>query len=436
MERDFVAQQEVSRDEYEEAAQALQLPLQEMELPDVKMILLIEPEHKAQVDRHFNALKTAIKYYGLWYGPYPYETITMVDPPFRTGSGGMEYPTLFTAGTSILKSQKVLSPEAVIIHEFGHSYWYGLCANNEFEEAWLDEGINTYSEGKVKAAAYGRKALSIPFNGIPLIWFFKFPQFYDYELDRALALHVVELDPITTDSWRFFDRISYGLNVYQRASLCLYTLERLVGSDAMLRILRTFQMRFRYGHPHTQDFIQVVNEVTGKNMDWYFEELFFSTLNFDYGIDSLRSREKKEHVRGVFDRDSQKVEFTKKKIAQMERQEEESGEEKLYLTEVKVRRFGEARISGSSSLEVEVMFEDGSKEVRSWRGQERWKIFNFIKPVKAKYAQIDPDRIWLVDSNLSNNSLKREPTKKGILRLTTQILFLIQNYLHSVASIG
>jgi hypothetical protein len=34
------------------------------------------------------------------------------------------------------------------IHEFGHQYWYGMVATNEFEEPWMDEGINSYSESK------------------------------------------------------------------------------------------------------------------------------------------------------------------------------------------------------------------------------------------------------------------------------------------------
>ncbi|MEA2006172.1 MAG: M1 family metallopeptidase, partial [Acidobacteriota bacterium] len=204
IERDFIADEEITNKEYQEVARMLQLPLDKVKLPDVKMILLINPEHKDQIERHFNALKAALKYYGLWYGPYPYETVTMVDPPFRTRSGGMEYPTLFTAGTSVLTSKDVLSPEGVIIHEFGHGYWYGLCANNEFEEAWLDEGINTYSTGKVIAKAYGQGTVPSYFNRIPMNWFFKFPKYYDYELDRTLGIHVVELDPITIYSWKFF----------------------------------------------------------------------------------------------------------------------------------------------------------------------------------------------------------------------------------------
>ena len=436
VERDFVADEEVSQEEYEEIARMLRLPLKEVKLPDVRMILLIEPEHEGQINRHFKALRMAIKYYGLWYGPYPYETVTMVDPPFRTRSGGMEYPTFFTAGTRVLTSKTILSPEGVIIHEFGHGYWYGLCANNEFEEAWLDEGINTYSTGKVTAKAYGLGALPMSFKRIPLSWFFKLPEYYDYELERAAAINVVELDPITTFSWKFYDLGSYGLNVYMRASTCLVTLERLVGEEMMLRILRTFQMRFRYKHPVTQDFIDVVNEVTGKDFNWFFEELFFKTLDFDYGISFLASKERKKYVRGAFDIDGRREEITSKKIKKMEKKEKKSDDKKFYITEVKVRRFGEARIRGDTFMKIKVVFEDGSEEVINWKGQERWKKFTFEKPAKAKYAQIDPDNIWLIDSNLANNSLKRKSSRKGIFKVTTQLLFFIQNYLHFAASLS
>jgi len=436
VERNFVADQEISPEEYEDIAQRLALPVESVKLSDVKMILLIEPEHENQIERHFKALRMAIKYYGIWYGPYPYETITMVDPPFRTGSGGMEYPTLFTAGTRILRSKKVLSPEGVIVHEFGHGYWYGLCANNEFEEAWLDEGITTYSTGKVLAEAYGPSALQISINRIPAAYFFSLTQFYDYMFDRAAGIQVVELDPITTFSWKFYSLGSYGLNVYMRASTCLYTLERLVGEDSMLRILRTFQMRFRYKHPQTSDFVQVVNEITGRDFTWFFEELFFNTLNFDYGISSLISYQKKKHIRGVFDIDGQKELFTEKKVNELEAEEEKSDSKKIYVTEVVIRRFGEARMDGDASVAIKIIFEDGSEEVVLWDGQLRWKKFLFEKPSKAKVAQLDPDNVWLIDSNITNNSLKRKPSKKGVFHLTNKLFFWIQNYLQFMSALS
>ena len=434
VERDFLAAEEVSSTEYELIASKLELPLEKVKLSNVRMILLIAPEHKRQIERHFKALRTALKYYGLWYGPYPYETITMVDPPFRTESGGMEYPTLFTAGTSVLPSKKELSPEGVIVHEFGHGYWYGLCANNEFEEAWLDEGINTYSTGKVLAKAYGRGALFPSVNRIPLTGIIRAPEYLEYELDRATSINIVKYDPITTFSWHFYGRASYGLNVYQRASTCLYTLERLVGEDVMLRILRTFQTLFRYKHPRTQDFIDVVNEVTGRDFNWFFQELFFNTLNFDYGISSLRSYEQGKNVQGVFDLEGKKVEFTEKKIKELKAREKRSAEKNVYITEVRVRRYGEARLGGDVRLKIKVHFEDGSEEKRFWNGQNRWENFVFEKKAKATYAQIDPDNIWLIDSNLSNNSLKIKPSRVGIFKLTTVVFFWIQNYLQCLSA--
>ncbi len=436
IERDFIADKEVSTEEYEEVSRRLWIPVESVKLNDVKMILLIRKEHRNQTNRHFQALKSAIKYYGLWYGPYPYETVTMVDPPFRTGSGGMEYPTLFTAGTGVLTSKKVHSPEGVIIHEFGHGYWYGLCANNEFEEAWLDEGINSYSTGKVLAEAYGPGAFPASFNRIPLNWFFEMPDYYDYELDRALGIHVVELDPITTYSWKFYNRGSYGLNVYFRASTCLYTLERLVGQDTMIKILRTFQMRFRFRHPHTQDFIVVVNEVSGRDLTWFFEELFFSTLNFDYGISFLDSREKEQYVRGVFDKNGEKEELTSKKVKNLRRKEKKNDAEETYITEVVARRFGEARLGGDATLKLNVVFEDGSEEVRLWRGRERWKRFRFERTSKAAYAHIDPENIWIIDSNLANNSLERKPSRSGIWKVTSRLFFFVQNFMQLISGLS
>jgi hypothetical protein len=273
------------------------------------------------------------------------------------------------------------------------------------------------------------------FRRIPISWFYKLPEYYNYELERAAAINVVELDPITTVSWKFHDSGSYGLNVYSRASVCLHTLEGLVGEGMMLRILRTFQMRFRYKHPRTQDFIAVVNEITGRDLSWFFKELFFGTLNFDYGISSVASKEKKKYVRGIFDVDGRKEEITSKRIKKMEKEDKKSDDKKFYVTQVKVRRFGEARVRGDTVMKLKVVFEDGSEEVINWRGQERWKKFTFEKPAKAKYAQIDPDNIWLIDSNLTNNSLKRKPSRKGIFKVATELLFLIQNYLQCAVSL-
>jgi hypothetical protein len=46
----------------------------------------------------------------------------------------------------------VTTPEGVTVHEAGHQFWYGIVGNNEFEDAWMDEGFNTFSTARADRA--------------------------------------------------------------------------------------------------------------------------------------------------------------------------------------------------------------------------------------------------------------------------------------------
>jgi hypothetical protein len=431
IERDFIAANEVSPAEYREIAGTLRLPLEAVKLTDVKMILLINPEHRAQADRHFKALRTALKYYGLWYGAYPYAQVTLVDPPFRSGSGGMEYQTIFTAGTQVLPSPRANHPEMVIIHEFGHGYWYGLSASNEFEEAWLDEGINTYSTGKVIEKAYGPGAVPLTLFGIPLTRYSGALIYADKEADRGVAIQIVSHDPVVTAAWKFYDSMSYAMNVYMRASTNLHTLENLIGKEAMLRVMRAFHTRFRFRHPTSADFIATANEVSGRDMNWLFDELFFSTREWDYAVDSVRSREIKTR-RGVFDENGKRTEITRRAARDLDRKIKKPS----YLSLVRVRRLGEARPGPGVQLKIVTDFEDGTRKTSTWDGQGRWAEFSFSGPSKVKAVCIDPDNVFLIDRDLSNNSFIVKARMAGTMRWTTKLLFWIQNLLLFAGSLS
>ncbi|MEZ6018788.1 MAG: M1 family metallopeptidase [Planctomycetota bacterium] len=142
--------------EVQAAAIAFRRPVEQLRLRDVQVNVLIQPEHEGQWQRHFDATCAALFFYGLWWGEYPYEEITVVDPAFgASGAGGMEYPTLFTAGTRRYTEPAMHSPESVTVHEAGHQFWYGLVGNNEYEAAWLDEGFNSYTDSEVLWRHYG-----------------------------------------------------------------------------------------------------------------------------------------------------------------------------------------------------------------------------------------------------------------------------------------
>jgi Aminopeptidase N len=104
----------------------------------IQLRFLMQPAHWKQVDRHEKITRETLDRFEKWYGPYPYKTLTVVDPEPDSAAGGMEYPTFITGEASWFAPQGLRSnPEGVVEHEFGHQYWYGMVATNEFEDAWL-----------------------------------------------------------------------------------------------------------------------------------------------------------------------------------------------------------------------------------------------------------------------------------------------------------
>ena len=157
-----------SEEEQKRVAKILGRDPADLNLRKVTCYFLLQPEHADQLERHKQAVFHALTYMGFWFGEYPYDTLTVVDPDHRgRDAGGMEYPTLITGGTRYIRAARQLSPEGVLIHEFGHQHFYGLVGTNEFRHAWMDEGMNTYATGKVQMAAYDGWTGSTTYAGFP-----------------------------------------------------------------------------------------------------------------------------------------------------------------------------------------------------------------------------------------------------------------------------
>ena len=153
-------------------------------------------------------------------------------------------------------------PEIVIEHEFGHQYWYGMVATNEFEDAWMDEGINSYTEAKVLDAILGKKTSGINMLGIYL------------ERARAAAAGLHRRR-------RFGSHRPEGLRLLQFQLLRRHHLrengERAADTGKHHRRRHDGQ-----GHAHVfhevslhashqgRPYERAIEEVSGKDLKWYF----------------------------------------------------------------------------------------------------------------------------------------------------------------------
>jgi hypothetical protein len=343
-------------------------------LPHVEMRLLLQPEHAGQEDRHFAATEAALRYYGEWFGAYPYDTITIVDPAYQSGSGGMEYPTLFTAGTRWLAPAAVTVPEAVTVHEAGHQFWYGIVGTNEFEHAWMDEGLTTFSTARVFAEVGQPDALAVRYFGGFIPWVIR-----DIRLSRATDGNRLggyrsnaEADVPADPTFRYWPGTA-GLVTYNKTSLWLHTLERHLGWPVLQQILSTYFERWKFRHPTPSDFFQVATEVSGQDLTWFFDQVYRSSNTFDYGVQDLVSEWRQA-----------------------------TG---LHRTTVVARRFGEATFP----VDVLTTFDNGEQVRERWDGKDRRKLYVYERAARAAHVQIDPQRVLLLDVNYTNNSRTLQP---------------------------
>ncbi len=335
-------------------------------LPATEIRLLLQPEHAGQDERHFAAARATLRDYGEWFGPYPYGHLTIVDPAWSSNTGGMEYPTLITAGSHWIAPSGVTQPEEVTVHEAGHQFWYGIVATNEFEDAWMDEGFNTYSTARVIEEAFRpNDAVQRYFGGF-VPWEFR-DLIQTRVTDDRLAGYrgAARQDVQATSTFRYWPGTA-GAITYNKTALWLHTLERYLGWPTMQRVMSTYFGRYAFSHPHPQDFFDVARTVSGQDLGWFFDQVYRGSQVFDYGIDAIRS----------------------------------DADGRSYRSSIVARRY----LDGVFPVKIRAAFADGTREEWNWDGRDQWKLFQVVRSAPLVSAEVDPDRVLLLDVNRTNNS--------------------------------
>ena len=366
-------------------------------LKPVSVRLLLQPDHRAALERYVRSTREAISFYGLWFGPYPYATLTVVDPPEGGfGAGGMEYPTFITGDAPSLSLRwpfaRVRIVEDVTIHEFGHQYWYGMVGSNEFEESWLDEGINTDSEYRVMQMAYGPWPVSLP-GGLGADM---------YSLAHSQYASLPNLDPIRHFAWNYFSGNSYGTNSYPKVGLFLAQMRNDLGVETFARAQRAYFQEWSFRHPSTSDFFDVFERVCRCDLSTYRKNIVEGTARLDWSTVSAASAAEARDA-GVFDRPGGRVTYEKGRqvLPKKEEKDKNPDQPKVFESTVVFGNRGE----WPHAAQARLVFEDGTVLDRALPAEARWVRLRIRYKSKLAWAAVDPDRVNSWDINRLNDSI-------------------------------
>lgn len=384
---------------------------------DVAIRALVHRDHVAQGPRHVEAAKKSVAWFQDRIGDYPFPNLTVVDPaPGADGSGGMEYPTLITAGTSYRQRAGNRSLEHVIHHEFGHNFWYHLLASNEFEESWLDEGINTWTDIRAMEEVFGNILDLGPF-GLSYL-----------EATRAAVVLGPKTDAILTPSWGYASAASYGLNSYAKPGVVLETLRNHVGAERFDAAIRHYVATWRFRHPRSDDFIAALESSLGQDLDWFFDQAVRSAAVLDYAVARVASEKVDD---GGYGLDLEVEDAFVPAPDEAEEGDDASQSDEVEVTDEQWRStvLLERRGDFAFPVVLEVRFDDGEVLREQWDGQSKWRRFDWVRAAKIEVATVDPERTIPLDVNGTNNSRRREAARLGVDRLSSRAIFLLQNAL-------
>ncbi|MDC3133589.1 M1 family metallopeptidase [Bacteroidota bacterium] len=244
--------------------------------------------------RSIEYINDATRYFSKWVGEYPYSHVTAVDGTISAG-GGMEYPNITVIGNS--GDSKSL--ETVIVHEVGHNWFYGILGSNERDNAWMDEGLNTYIEIRYMEEKYPygylqkKDSTQNKSRGISL----------NISLEEKELQHIAYQfnasrnydQPLKMGS-KDFTQMNYGAMVYCKTGIGFHYLKSYLGEALFDNCMNEYFNQWKFKHPNPDD-IKVVFETASKeNLDWFFEDYIKTTKKTDYSLKKISKINDQEYL--------------------------------------------------------------------------------------------------------------------------------------------
>ena len=178
------------------------------------------------------------------FGEYPFIKEKYGVAEFLWYPGAMEHQTITGVSSNMITGKNFF--EDTFVHELAHQWWGDAISPKSWKDIWLNEGFATYSEALYYEALSGEKALRSTMMSK-----------YSSNFSGALA---------KPGSFLF------TRTMYDKGAWVLHMLRWEVGDSSFFKILRTYFDTFKYSNASTNDFKNICEQVSGKNLDKFFEQ--------------------------------------------------------------------------------------------------------------------------------------------------------------------
>lgn len=240
-----------------------------------------QPENDQAWQEVADAAAMVYPYIKQQFGMYPYKQYSFI----QGGDGGMEYPM-----ATLLDGPGL----GTVFHEWMHSWYQMVLANNESLYGWMDEGFTEFATNMVEhyyqAELAKRKGQVYENKTLPLYHAANYNGYFSLVRSRLE-------EPLTTHADHFSTNFAYSQASYSKGCVFLSQLGYITGEVNRNKILQEYFRKWKFRHPDVHDFIRVAETVSGMQLDWYKQYWVNTTKTIDYSIDSLWEESGKSKIR-------------------------------------------------------------------------------------------------------------------------------------------
>ncbi len=292
------------------------------------------PKQLENAKTDFKDTPEMIRFFAAKFGEYPFLKEKYGIAEFLWPMGAMETQTVIGVGYNFITGRDFFSD--ILVHELAH-HWFGDAVGPKtWKDVWLNEGFASYCE-----------ALYAEYKNGP----------------TALQAHMMDKFNENFKGTVYNPQDLFGSTVYDKGAWVLNMLRRETGDSVFFSILRKYYRTYKYGNASTKDFESICNEVSHKNLDWFFDQWVFKGT----GIIKLKYNWQVETGSNT------------------------------YILRIKLDQTQSGYNAYKFPLDVEINFQDKTGTVKTFFIDSRQKVLEIAVTKKPVNIKLDPDS-WLLAS--------------------------------------